>query len=155
MKTREAILHSEKLQALWNRIKHKTTYRVKFDNEKLIANCAVALCESQTVTKTCVQIRKADLAIGRGGVQSEQTTVSAPIVIDDADIQLPDVLTDLQDKTQITWRIIVRILPVAGASMTSSATRGTSANSPRRTINPTKRLALVNGIRYQRIGDDE
>ena len=118
VKTREAILHSEKLQALWNRIKHKTTYRVKFDNEKLIANCAVALCESQTVTKTCVQIRKADLAIGRGGVQSEQTTVSAPIVIDDADIQLPDVLTDLQDKTQITWRIIVRILPVAGASMT-------------------------------------
>jgi type III restriction enzyme len=28
IRTRQAVLHSEEFQALWNRIKHKTTYRV-------------------------------------------------------------------------------------------------------------------------------
>lgn len=40
--------------------------------------------------KSRVQIRKADLAIGRGGVSSEETTTAAPITIDEADIELPD-----------------------------------------------------------------
>ena len=33
IRTRQAVLHSEEFQALWNRIKHKTTYRVQFDND--------------------------------------------------------------------------------------------------------------------------
>ena len=40
---RQAILHSEEFQALWDRIKHKTTYRVQFDNEKLVTDCAEAI----------------------------------------------------------------------------------------------------------------
>ena len=155
VKTREAILHSEDFQALWNRIKHKTTYRVQFDNEKLIASCADALRKSQPVTKTRVQIRKADLAIGRGGVLSEETTVAAPIVIDEADIQLPDVLTDLQDKTQLTRRSIVRILTGSGRLDDFKRNPQHFIELSTEAINRTKRLALVDGIRYQRIGDNE
>ena len=155
VKTREAILHSEEFQALWNRIKHKTTYRVQFDNEKLIATCADALRKSQPVTKTRVQIRKADLAIGRGGVLSEETTVSAPIVIDETDIQLPDVLTDLQDKTQLTRKSIVRILTGSGRLDDFKRNPQHFIELATEAINRTKRLALVDGIRYQRIGDDE
>jgi type III restriction enzyme len=33
VKTRRAVLHSDEFKALWDRIKHKTTYRVQFDNE--------------------------------------------------------------------------------------------------------------------------
>ena len=33
VKTRQAVLQSEEFKALWDRIKHKTTYRVHFDNE--------------------------------------------------------------------------------------------------------------------------
>ena len=128
---------------------------MQFDNEKLIANCADALRKSQPVTKTRVQIRKADLAIGRGGVLSEETTVAAPIVIDEADIQLPDVLTDLQDKTQLTRRSIVRIL--TGSERLDDFKRNPQhfIELSTEAINRAKRLALVDGIRYQRIGDDE
>ena len=31
-----AVLDSPEFKALWDRIKHKTTYRVQFDNEKLL-----------------------------------------------------------------------------------------------------------------------
>ena len=153
IKTRQAVLHSEEFQALWNRIKHKTTYRVQFDNGKLLTECAKAIGECPPITKTRVQIRKADLAIGRGGVSSEETAVAAPIIIEETDIELPDLLTDLQDKTQLTRRSLVRIL-------TDSVRLDDFKRNPQQfielateSINRTKRLALVDGIRYQRIGD--
>ena len=152
--TRKAILHSPEFQALWDRIKHKTTYRVQFDNEKLVADCTDAIRKGPPVTKTRVQIRKADLAIGRGGVQAEETITAAPIVIEESDIELPDVLTDLQDKTQLTRRSLARIL-------TGSLRLDDFKRNPQQfieiaaeSIKRTKRLALVDGIRYQRIGDE-
>ena len=87
--TRQAVLHSEEFEALWGRIKHKTTYRVQFDNEQLLQDCARAITKGPPITKTRVQIRKADLAIGRGGVIAEETTNAAPVVIEETDIELP------------------------------------------------------------------
>ncbi len=154
VKTREAVLHSEEFQALWNRIRDKTTYRVQFDNEQLIKDCSTAIERCPPISKTRVQIRKADLAIGRGGVLATETVVAAPIIIDEADIVLPDVLTDLQDKTQLTRRSLVRIL-------TDSHRLDDFKRNPQQfiefaadAIHRTKRLALVDGIKYQRIGDE-
>jgi type III restriction enzyme len=152
--TRQAILQSEEFKALWDRIKHKTTYRVQFDNQKLIGECAKAIRNAPPVTKTRVQIRKAELAIGRGGVSSEEITVAAPVVIEEADIELPDLLTDLQDKTQLTRRSLVRILK--GSQRLDDFKRNPQQfiELAAEAINSTKKLAIVDGIRYQRIGDD-
>lgn len=43
VRTRQAVLHSAEFKALWERIKHKTTYRVAFDNVKLVESCTHAL----------------------------------------------------------------------------------------------------------------
>ncbi len=154
VKTRQAILHSEEFQSLWNRIKHKTTYRVQFDNNKLVAECTKAIWECPPITKTRVQIRKADLAIGRGGVFSEETAAAAPITIEEADIELPDLLTDLQDKTQITRRSLVRILTDSGRLDDFKRNPQQFVEMATESINRTKRLALVDGIKYQRLGDE-
>jgi len=154
IKTREAILQSEEFQALWDRIKHKTTYRVQFDNTKLIVECADAIGKCPPVTKTRVQVRKADLTIGRGGVSSEETAVAAPVVIEEADIELPDLLTDLQDKTQLTRRSLARILTDSRRLDDFKLNPQQFIDLAAESINRTKRLAIVDGIRYQRIGDD-
>jgi type III restriction enzyme len=154
IRTRQAVLHSEEFQALWNRIKHKTTYRVQFDNEKLVVECSRAIQECPPITKTRVQIRKADLAIGRGGVLSEETAVAAPITIEEPDIELPDLLTDLQDKTQLTRRSLVRILTDSGRLDDFKRNPQQFIELAAESINRTKRLALVDGIKYQRIGDE-
>ncbi|MCS6291726.1 MAG: DEAD/DEAH box helicase family protein [Nitrospira sp.] len=155
IKTRQAVLHSEEFQALWNRIKHKTTYRVQFDNEKLISECAKAIGECPPITKTRVQIRKADLAIGRGGISSEETAAAAPIILEETDIELPDLLTDLQDKTQLTRRSLVRILIDSGRLDDFKRNPQQFIELATDSINRTKRLALVDGIKYQRIGDEQ
>lgn len=154
IKTRQAVLHSEVFQALWDRIKHKTTYRVQFDNEKLVNECAKAIGECPSITKTRVQIRKADLAIGRGGVSSEETAAAAPILLEEADIELPDLLTDLQDKTQLTRRSLVRVLIDSGRLDDFKRNPQQFIELATESINRTKRLALVDGIKYQRMGDE-
>src|SRR5690606_429302 len=70
------------------------------------------------------------------------------------DIALPDILTDLQDRTQLTRRSIQRIL--SGSRRLDDFRRNPQAfiSLAAEAINRCKRLAIVDGIRYQRIGDD-
>jgi type III restriction enzyme len=154
IKTRQAILHSPEFKALWDRIKHQTTYRVSFDNERLIEDCTKALRDGPAISKTHVQIRKADLSIGRGGVVAEETATAASITLDEKDIVLPDVLTDLQDKTQLTRRSLVRIINDSQRLNDFSRNPQQFIEIAAEAINRTKRLALVDGIKYQRIGDE-
>jgi len=154
IKTRQAILQSEEFRSLWDRIKHKTTYRVQFDNDKLIEGCIKVIKECPPVTKTRLQIRKAELSIGRGGVLSEETAAAAPITIEETDIELPDLLTDLQDKTHLTRRSLVRILTECGRLDDFRYNPQQFIELASESINRTKRLALVDGIKYQRLGDE-
>jgi type III restriction enzyme len=154
IKTRQAVLDSEEFRALWDRIKSKTTYRVQFDNEKLIADCATAIANCPPVSETRIQIRKADLTISRGGVSSEETGMSAPITIEERDIELPDLLTNLQDKTQLTRRSLVQILTECKRLNDFKRNPQQFIELVTEVINRTKRLALADGIKYQRIGDD-
>jgi type III restriction enzyme len=154
VRPRQAVLHSEEFKALWDRIKHKTTYRVEFDNDKLIADCIHALQEAPPIPKTRLQWRKAEIAIGKAGVEATEQDGAATVVLEEHDIDLPDVLTDLQDRTQLTRRTIYRIL-------TESQRLNDFMRNPQQfieiaaeAINRCKRLALVHGIRYQRLGDD-
>lgn len=156
VKTRQAVLDSEEFKALWARIKHKTTYRVEFDNEKLLATCIKALKDPNLViSKTRLQWRKADLAIGRGGVDAKETANSSPITLDEGDIELPDILTDLQDKTHLTRRSIYRILSESGRLDDFKRNPQQFIELAAETINRAKRLALVDGIKYQRIGAED
>jgi type III restriction enzyme len=154
IKTRSAVLQSAEFKALWDRIKHKTSYRVMFDNEALIASCIQAIKDLPVVVKTRLQWRKADLTIGKGGIETNETGTSAPIVLEEQDIELPDLLTELQDRTQLTRKSLVRIL-------TESERLDDFKKNPQQfidlvadTVNWAKRMALVDGIKYQRIGND-
>ena len=154
VRPREAVLHGAEFKALWDRIKHKTTYRVHFDNEKLIADCITAVKDSPPIPKTRLQWRKADIAIGKAGVEATEHEGAQTVVLDEADIELPDALTDLQDRTQLTRRSIQRIL--SGSERLDDFKRNPQQfiELAARAINDCKREALVDGIKYQRLGDD-
>ncbi len=155
VKTRQAVLHSEEFKALWDRIKHRTTYRVQFDNEGLIQKCTEAIKEAPPISKTRLQWRMADISIGRAGVEATETATAAPVVLDEREIELPDLLTDLQDKTQLTRRSISRILTNCGRLDDFKRNPQQFIELAAETINRAKRLALVDGIKYQRLGDEE
>ena len=152
--TRQAVLESEEFKALWDRIKHKTTYRVYFDNEKLIEQSAKAIQGGPSVAKTRAQFRKADIAIGKGGVMAGETATSGFTALQETDIELPDLLTDLQDKTHLTRKSLVEILIQSRRLNDFTRNPQEFIDLAAQAINKAKRLVLVDGIRYQRIGDD-
>jgi type III restriction enzyme len=99
-------------------------------------------------------VEKADMAIGKAGVEASLRSVSEPIALYESGIELPDVLTELQDRTQLTRKTIARIL-------TESIRLNDFKRNPQQfielaadAINRCKRLALVDGIKYVRLGDE-
>ena len=155
VRTRRAVLNSPEFKALWDRIKHKTTYRLQFDNSQLIHDCIKALRNAPPVAKTRIQWRKADLAIGKSGVEATETNGAGTVVLSEEDIELPDILTELQDRTQLTRRSICQILIESGRLNDFKRNPQEFIDLTAEAINRCKRLAIVDGIKYQRLGDDD
>lgn len=151
---RKSVLISPEFKALWDRIKHKTTYRVQFDNQKLIERCIEALNDAPPISKARLQWRKAGMAIGKAGIEATEKAGADLVTLNESDIELPDVLTELQDRTQLTRKTIAHIL-------TTSTRLNDFKRNPQQfieiaadAINRCKRLALVDGIKYQRLGEE-
>ncbi len=150
----KAVYLSDEFKALWDRIKHQTTYRVRFDNAKLLDDCIADLKNAPAIAKARLQWRKADVAIGKAGVEATEKEGAATVVLDEADIELPDLLTELQDRTHLTRRSIITILTGSGRMDDFKRNPQQFIELTAEIINRCKRLALVDGIKYQKIGDD-
>ena len=152
---REAVLNSEEFRALWDRISRKTTYRVRFNNDALIEECANALRDAPSIPRSRIQWHTAGISIETAGVQPRLLERGSQISVQhEDDIDLPDLLTELQDRTQLTRKSIQRIL-------LDSERLDDFTNNPQRfietaseAINRRKRLAIVDGIKYQRLGNE-
>ena len=155
LRLRKEVYLSEEFKALWDRIKHKTTYRVEFDNQKLVERCIEALRDAPATPKTRLQWRKADLVIGEAGVEATEREGAQTIVLNEADIELPDLLTELQDRTQLTRSTIRRVLTDSGRLDEFKRNPQAFITLAAEAINRRKRLAVVDGIKYQRLGDDQ
>ena len=154
VRPRQAILHSPEFKELWERIKYKTTYRVQFDNEKLVEDCTRGLRNAPPIPKTRLQWRKADIAIGKAGVEATEREGAATVVLDEGEIELPDILTELQDRTQLTRRTIHRVLTGSGRLDDFKRNPQIFIELAGEAINRCKRLTVVDGIKYQRLGDE-
>lgn len=150
----KAVTLSEDFKALWDRIKHKTTYRVQFDNDKLIRDCTAALTRDLHIARARLQWRKAEIGIGKAGVEAREKEGAYTVTLDEADIELPDLLTDLQDRTQLTRRTLVKILTECERLDDFKRNPQQFIEQAAEIINRCKRMALVDGIRYQRLGED-
>lgn len=145
---------SADFKALWDRIKDRTTYRVQFDNAKLLQDCVAELRKAPVVAKARLQWRKADISIGKAGVEATEKEGAATVVLDETDVELPDLLTDLQDRTQLTRRSIIDVLVASGKLDEFKRNPQQFIELTADVINRCKRMALVDGIRYQRVGDE-
>ena len=152
---RKSVFVSPEFKALWDRIKHKTTYRVQFDNVQLIKKCIDALDVMPPVAKTRLLWKKAEMSITKAGVDASEVSVSSPVAIDENGIELPDVLTELQDRTQLTRKTIAHILTESTRLQDFKRNPQQFIELTADAINRCKRLALVDGIKYQRLGDDD
>ena len=153
VRPREAVLNGEDFKALWDRIKHKTTYRVHFDNEQMLAACTNALRDMPKIPRPWLEWTTTHIAIGQSGVQTGEPETGDPVSLVDQ-IELPDILTELQNRTQLTRKSILRILLDSERLEEFSDNPQKFIEEASERINRQKRLSLVDGIKYQRLGDE-
>lgn len=155
LRTNQKMLQSKEFSELWNRIKYKTSYRVKFDSEILIKSCLDGLKEAPAIPKAQIQWRKADVSIGKAGVEAtEKRNAAETKRLTQSDIELPDILTELEKRTQLTRRTIYRILFYSNRLEDFKTNPQKFIELVAEAINRCKELTIVDGIKYQRLGDE-
>jgi type III restriction enzyme len=95
------------------------------------------------------------MAIGKAGVEPPRRKGADTVTLDEGDIELPDLLTDLQDRTQLTRRSMVTHPDRAERLDDFKRNPQQFIEQAAEIINRCKRLALVDGIKYQRLGDEQ
>ena len=155
VRTNQKMLQSKQFSELWKRIKYKTSYRVKFDSEILIKSCSKGLKEAPAIPKAQLQWRKADVSIGKAGVEATEKRNEAETKrLTQSDIELPDILTELEKRTQLTRRTIYRILFYSNRLEDFKTNPQKFIELVAGVINRCKELTIVDGIKYQRLGNE-
>jgi type III restriction enzyme len=144
---------SPEFQALWNRIKLKTTYRVEFDTAALVQRAVDAINQMAPIEPPKVQVSAGQLQVEKGGVTT--TAVSAATERPASYTKtLPDILAYLQNETELTRSTLVRIL-------NQSKRLGDVFLNPQRFLDQVASILkhqlhrlLVDGIKYEKISGD-
>ncbi|MGJ8525084.1 Type III [Halomonadaceae bacterium LMG 33818] len=150
----KAVYLSPGFQALWDRIKYKTSFRVDFDSNALIEKCAEEIKINLQVGKARFTYRKAKTEIDRGGVQTEQVQETTSLYEIRA-FNLPDLITYLQNETNLTRRTIVAIINKSGRLESYKNNPQKFIEQAANIIKSQMRLFIVDGIKYHKIGDDQ
>ncbi len=152
-KLNKAVYLSDEFRALWDRIKHHTTYRVEFNSAALIDQCATEIRDNLRVGKARFVTRTARLDVNRGGVEAEAVQESAS-TYDAQDFELPDVVGFLQNETNLTRRSLVEILVRSERLEDFRKNPQKFIEQALEIIRRQMRLFIVDGIKYQKIGDE-
>ncbi|MDY0208048.1 MAG: restriction endonuclease subunit R, partial [Pseudomonas sp.] len=150
----KAVFLSSEFKELWDRIKYRTTFRVDFDVDALTAKCAEEIKNNLQVGKARFIYRKAITEIDRGGVHTEHVQETANIYESRA-FELPDLITYLQNETNLTRRTLVKIINDSGRLESFKNNPQKFIEQVASIIKNQMRLFVVDGITYHKIGDDQ
>lgn len=145
---------SQEFKELWDRIKFKTTYSVNFDTEKLIKLCAEEIKNNLKVDKAKILYTKANIDINAGGtnvIENERTTA----VVENTIYNLPDIITFLQNETNLTRKTIVKILIRSEKINDFKHNPQKFMDEVSKIIKRKMKYLIVDGIKYRKLGEDE
>ncbi|KOF56881.1 type III restriction endonuclease subunit R [Clostridium sp. DMHC 10] len=145
---------SSEFKELWDRIKYKTTYSVEFDSNKLICECAEEIKNNIKVNKAKLVYSKAAIDITKSGTVTEENNRYS-IDIEERNFVLPDIITFLQNQTNLTRRTIVEILKKSERLDDFKKNPQQFMDEVASIIKRKMRLMIVDGIKYEKIGNDK
>jgi type III restriction enzyme len=154
VKLNKRVYLSPEFKQLWDKIKYKTTYAVEFDSEGLIDACCREMRRSLNIETAKLIYTKAALDIAAGGVgttEKDRTAVLATHLRE----ELPDIISFLQNETNLTRRTIVATLKQSGTLNLFKKNPQKYMDEIAKIISAQMQLQIVDGIKYTKIGDDD
>lgn len=140
--------------ALWDSIKYKTRYSIEFDTPELIDKCVRAIntkmeCDAATIISKTARLKITDAGIDCSKIVD--TSVSGTI---EEVSYYPDVITFLQNKTNLTRKTIVDILIKSNTLNIFKKNPQSYMTEVARVIQRVLRDLILDGIKYTKLGDD-
>ena len=137
--------------AIWEKLKTRTTYRVKYNTEELIRNAGRAIKDLPKIEKPSVHSIKNEIVITDSGVISQYK--SDRIATGQPDYVIPDMLGYIQRYTELTRSTIMRILTESGRVDDLAVNPQLFMERVISTIKHELHNILINGIEYHRLDD--
>ena len=144
---------SDDFKELWERIKHKTVYRVAFDVDELVRQATKQLVLVEVVRLQIVdtRVRIEQLGAERGFTVSE--TPGAGVAANIQKVYVPDILSVLEKRTGLTRAMIFAVLDKADVFGKLARNPQQMIDEAARAINRAKQEVMVDGISYQKTGE--
>lgn len=137
--------------AIWEKLKTKTTYRVKYDTEELIRNAGQAIKNLPKVEKPSVHSIKNKVVITSSGIASQYK--GDRISTGQSDYVIPDMLGYIQRHTELTRSTIMRIITESGRIDDLAVNPQLFMDSAIASIKRELHEMMIDGIEYCRLGD--
>ena len=145
---------SDEFKQLWDHIKYHTTFRINFDVNALILKCVKEIKTKLQVNKTEFVFKKTKAQINHDGVHTISSLESANIY-EPRSLELPDLITYLQNETNLTRRTIVKIIKNSGSLEFFKVNPQKFIEKVSIIIKKQMQLFMVDGIKYHRICDGQ
>jgi type III restriction enzyme len=154
VRVNKRVLDSPEFRELWERVKFKTTFSVDFDAESLIKECINAIDLRLKINRGKLTYSKGTLTINSGGVDIDNITSEPENLYTQVD-RLPDIVSYLQNETQLTRKSIVKILTGTNKLPYFKINPQKFIEGCIDIINEQMRLHIIDGIKYRKLGDTE
>jgi type III restriction enzyme len=140
----------ERFLEIWNRIKFKTSYKVKYATTALIDNAAIQVKEMPETRRPYIKSSKKRLLITEDGIKGQLLSDSGNNDYTPA-FDIPDVLSYIQAKTELTRNTIFEILMKSGRINDILINPQLFMDNVIEVIKSTVRFLMVDGIKYEKI----
>lgn len=154
VKVNKEVYLSEDFKELWDRIKSRTTYAVKFSDEQLVTAISDRLRSMPAITAPKVQYVKAEFSLDDRGVTTREVR-NMTIVANVENEFLPDILSYLQRSTHLRRKTLVAVLTRSGRLIDFSKNPQRFMDIVAETIRAELRRLSVEGIQYEQIAGEE
>jgi type III restriction enzyme len=100
---------SPEFQALWDQIKPRTTYRVEFKTDELVAKAVESIDKMPKIEAPKIRVNTGLLKVEKGGVNTQAISSANESPVSQSKT-IPDILSYLQNETELTRSTLVKIL---------------------------------------------
>lgn len=141
---------SEEFRELWERISQKTSYRVDFPTEALVAKAVGVFKDEPEVSAPQIAVTRSQVTFSATGVE-EAPRAARHAALADYRPPLPDIIGYLQRETELTRSTLAEILMRSGRASQALKNPQEFMEQAASSIQHAKRELMVEGIKYERI----
>jgi len=138
---------------LWDKIKHKTTYRVNIDIDKLVSEVVVQL-ENSVISKPQVIDTRTKIESIGGGEMKTRESIGMSRAVQQVGIRVPNILEAIQNRTYMTRKVIFDILDQSDLFIKIATNPQQVIDEVSWAINRVKSQLAVDGIKYESTGEE-